>query len=143
MATLTASRNTLQMGGSSTFKLSIPLKANAKVFKGGMVAIDNATGFGVVPTVATTLISAGLALEDKDNTGGSNGALSVEVLVEDAFLFDCAGQAQTALGRLVYFVDDHTVTVTSTGASIAGVCVGFVSATQLWVYLSIPRPAGT
>lgn len=143
MATLTASRNTLQMGGGTTFKLSIPLKANAKVFKGGLVAIDNTTGYGVVPTVATTLIGAGVALEDKDNTGGSSGAISVEVMVEDAVLLDCSGQAQTALGRLVYFVDDHTVTVTSTGASIAGVCVGFVSATQLWVYLSIPRPAGT
>lgn len=143
MATLTASRNTAQMGGGSTFKMSVPLKANAKVFKGGMVAIDNTTGYGVVPTVATTLLSIGMALADADNTGGSSGAISVEVLIEDAFLYDCSGQAQTCFGRLMYYVDDHTVTATSTGASIAGVCVGFVSATQVWVYLSIPRPAGT
>jgi hypothetical protein len=100
MATLTASRNTLQMGSDGTFKISVPLKANAKVFKGGMVAIDNATGYGVVPTVATTLISVGVALADADNTGGSNGALSVDVICEGAFLYDCAGQAQTAFGRL-------------------------------------------
>jgi hypothetical protein len=143
MATLTASRNTLQMGSDGTFKMSIPLKANAKVFKGGMVAIDNTTGYGVVPTVATTLISAGVALADADNTGGASGALSVDVILEAGFLMDCSGQAQTALGRLVYFVDDHTVTVTSTGASIAGVCIGFVSATQLWVFIGVPRTAGT
>lgn len=143
MAALTASRNTLQMGSDGTFKISIPLKANAKVFKGGMVAIDNTTGYGVQPSVATTLISAGVALADADNTGGSNGAISVDVICEAAFLYDCSGQAQTALGRLLYFVDDHTVTVTSTGASVAGVCVGFVSATQLWVFIGVPRAAGT
>lgn len=143
MATLTASRNTPQMGSDGTFKLSIPLKANAKVFKGGMVALDNTTGYGVVPTVATTLISVGVALADADNTGGASGALSVDVICEAAFLFDCSGQAQTALGRLMYFVDDHTVTSTSTGASIAGVCVSFVSATQVWVFIGVPRTAGT
>jgi len=143
MAALTASRNTPQMGSDGTFKLSIPLKANAKVFKGGMVAIDNTTGYGVQPSVATTLISAGVALADADNTGGSNGALSVDVICEAAFLYDCSGQAQTALGRLLYFVDDHTLTVTNTGASIAGVCVGFVSATQLWCFIGVPRAAGT
>lgn len=143
MAALTASRNTTQMGGMNTFKVFIPLKANAKVFKGGMVAIDNTTGFGVTPTVATTLISAGVALADVDNTGGANGAVGVDVVCSAGFLMDCSGQAQTALGRLLYFVDDHTVTVTSTGASIAGVCVGFVSATQLWVFIDVPRVAGT
>lgn len=143
MAALSGPRNTTPMGGQATFTLTVPLKANAKIWQGAMVAIDNTTGYGVVPTVATTLISTGVAKTSVDNTGGSSGALAVDVVCEEAFLFDCAGQAQTCLGRLMYFVDDHTVTSTSTGASVAGVCIGFVSATQVWVYIGIPRAAGT
>jgi len=143
MAALSAARNTLAMGGEGAFTLTVPVKANQVIYQGALVAIDNATGYAVVPSVATTLISVGVAKTTVDSTGKSNGALSVDVVCEEGFLLDCSGQAQTALGRLMYFVDDHTVTVTSTGASIAGVCISFVSATQVWVYIGVPRTAGT
>jgi hypothetical protein len=78
-----------------------------------------------------------------DNTGGSNGSLSVDVICEAAFLLDCSGQAATILGRTVYFTDDHTVTNSSTGSAAVGVVTTFVSATQVWVYIGIPRVAGT
>jgi hypothetical protein len=143
MAALTAARNTPMQGGDGTFKMTIPLKANAKVWQGGLVAIDNTSGFGIAGAAAATNICAGMALTSVDNTGGANGAVSVDVLCEAGFLLDCSGQAQTALGRLVYFVDDHTVTVTSTGSAPVGVCINFISATQLWVYIGVPRSAGT
>lgn len=143
MAALTAARNTPIMGGDGTFKMTLPLKANAKIWQGGLVALDNATGYAIAGAAATTNIAAGIALQSVDNTGGSNGALSVDVICEGAFLLDCSGQAQTVLGRLVYFVDDHTVTSTAAGSASVGVCVNFVSATQVWVYIGVPRSAGT
>jgi hypothetical protein len=144
MAALSAARNTPMMGnGEGTVKLTIPLKANAKVWQGGLVAIDNASGFGIAGAAATTNICAGIALQSVDNTGGSNGALSVDVICEAAFLLDCSGQAATILGRTVYFTDDHTVTNSSTGSAAVGVVTTFVSATQVWVYIGIPRVAGT
>lgn len=143
MAALSAARNTLQMGSDGTFKMTVPLKAAAKVWQGGLVCIDNTTGFATAGAAATTNICVGVALTSVDNTAGGNGALSVDVIVEAGFLMDCSGQAQTALGRLVYFVDDHTVTTTAAGSAAVGVCINFVSATQMWVFIGVPRTAGT
>lgn len=142
MAALSAARNTPQMTGEP-ISLSIPLAANAKVFEGGLVMVDNTSGYGKAgASGATTNISVGVAKKSVDNTGGSNGAATADVLCEEAFLLDCSGFTQTALGRAVYFTDDHTVTLTATTNSMVGTVVQFVSATQVWVYIGVPRVAG-
>jgi hypothetical protein len=135
MAAATKSRNT-------TFRnvrgvRSVPLKAAAKVFKGCLVATD-ATGFGIAPGVATGLITAGLAIADVDNTAGGNGALSVDVLLCEAYLNSDGTVDQTNFDASVFINDDNTVAKTNGGStkSAAGNCTGF-DAGGAWVSLGV------
>lgn len=138
MAALSAARNTPVMGEAS-FKTSQPVKASTKIYQGGLVMTDS-TGYAVPgASGATTNISWGIALSTVDNTGGSNGALSVDVMCEAAFLLDASGLTQANNGSYAYFTDDHTITTTATSNSKVGTIIQVVSATQAWVYIGVAR----
>lgn len=111
MAALSAARNTLTRAIRK--RISIPLKANAVVYEGGLIAVDS-TGYGIDAATATGYQLVLLAAEDGDNTGGSSGDVSVDCLVCEA-KFDNSGSdavTQASLGKNVYVVDDHTVAST-------------------------------
>jgi hypothetical protein len=116
---------------------TVLLKANAKVFKGCLVASD-ATGWGIAPGVATGLVVAGIALADADNTGGANGALSVDVLMGEAYLNSDGTVDQTNFNKSVFVTDDNTVAkADGTGTrSAAGNCTGFDSG-GAWVSVGV------
>src|SRR6478752_9499426 len=123
MAAATQSRNTMfrNVRGVRT----VPLKAAAKVYKCCLVATD-ATGFGIAGATATGLICAGLALADVDNTAGGSGALSVDVLLCEAYLGSDGTVDQTNFDASVFIVDDQTVAKAAGGTkSAAGNCTGF------------------
>jgi hypothetical protein len=130
MAALTAERDIPRKGAESTAVvplITVPLKTGIKVWKGGIVCIDNTTGYGVTGTTATTLIAIGIATKTVDNTAGSSGALSVDV-IRGLFPFNNSGGdlvVQTDFALKVYITDDNTVNHTSTGKSVAGVFFGF------------------
>lgn len=132
---LSASRDTLTR--SIKNKVSIPLKANAKVWKGGLVAVDS-TGYGVDCAAATGYQVILLATADADNTGGSSGAISVDCYECEAYLANSGTSAvdQTCLGNLIYAEDDQTLAKTSetSSLSVAGRCTGFDSG-GVWVRL--------
>lgn len=138
---LSASRNTLlrRING----KVSIPLKANAVVYEGGMVAVDS-TGYGVDCAAATGYQVILIATADADNTGGSSGALSVDCYEADAYYANSGTAAvdQTCLGNLVYAEDDQTISKTSQTStlSVAGRCTGFDSG-GVWVRLGFGQVA--
>lgn len=140
MAALTASRNTIAQGPTRA-KITVKLDANAKVFKGGVVCIDTASGYGKAGAVSTTLVPYGIATKDVDNTGGAAGALSVDV---EAGLFKLDNPAtdavaQANVGQNCYLLSDHEVAKTSgtSTRSVAGKLVEMDADGSAWVYLGL------
>lgn len=133
MPPLTEDRNTPMKDGEL---VGVPVAANAKIFGGAIVAA-NASGFGAPGSTATTLTYLGRADGFVDNTGGADGAKTVQVRRKKVFKFANAAAdlvTQADLGKTCYIVDDQTVAKTN-GAntrSAAGKVVG-VDADGVWV----------
>jgi hypothetical protein len=133
MASLTASRSVSRKGAEMTATppvITLQMKANAIVFKGGLVATDS-TGYVIsgANIGATGLKIWGIATKDVNNTGGSNGALSVDV-VRGIYPFANLGGdpvVQADVGSTVYADDDQTVRHSSNTStrSNAGLFIGF------------------
>lgn len=93
---------------------SAPMAAAAKVYNGGIAALD-ASGNAVPGATATTLKCPGRACSTVDNTSGSAGALKVEI---EHGIFpwknSASGDAITRadIGNTCYIVDDETVAKT-------------------------------
>lgn len=139
MAALSSPRSTLRQGPSFN-RITVALKANAKVYKGGLVAVD-ATGYGIAGASAASLIVMGIAQATVDNTGGASGAVSVDVEVGD-FKLDNAGTNSvtiTSVGSAIYMNDDHTVSTLSTSQSVAGKCVRLDADGGIWVQLGLSQ----
>ncbi len=131
MAALTKDRATPYRDG---IELDFPVAANTKIYAGSLVCA-NTTGY-VVPAADTAgLKFVGVAIEQMDNTGGANGALTIRLRRSGAFQFDAASITQAMVGTAMYIVDDHTMD-DATGATNdirIGVLVKYVSDTQGWV----------
>ena len=132
MTALTAARNTIERAGDV---VGYPVKTNVKALQGG-IAVLNA-GYAAPGTVATGLIAVGRFEETADNTGGANGAISVQVK-RGTFKYgnSSAGDliAQADVGADCYIVDDQTVAKTngSSTRSVAGKIIA-VDADGVWV----------
>lgn len=110
--------------------------ANAKIFAGALVALT-AAGYATPGAVSTTLKKPGRARDTVDNTGGANGAKTVEIEYGCfAYANSAAGDAITIadIGASAYIVDDQTVAKTNGGGtrSVAGEIVDVDSA-GVWV----------
>jgi len=133
---LSAARNTKAMaGGPNPEILSLPVKANTKVYAGSLVVID--AGYAAPGRAATGLIAVGRAEETVDNTGGAAGAKSVNVrqgVFPWANSADTDAIAQAQVGSTVYIVDDQTVAKTdgSSARSAAGKVIQ-VDTDGVWV----------
>jgi len=124
MAALTGPRfNADRLGKDAVIELlKVPLKANAKVWAGGLAATD-ASGYGIEATGATGQTIIGIWEQSIDNTGGANGDKTGEVR-RGTFAFNnsTAGDAitQADFTKVVYVADDNTVAKTdNSGARVA------------------------
>jgi len=99
---------------------SYPVKGSTHVYKGGFVNLD--AGGYLQPATGTTQ-AVGLAYEEADNSSGSDGDVSVRVFTQGDFLLTLAGANKTNIGDAVYASADDTLTFTSTGNTLVGVCV--------------------
>ena len=126
MVALTAARNTPQ---ALDGKRRIPVATNVKIFQGSLVQINNA-GFAVPGSATAANVAIGRAEEPADNTGGANGAISVDVR---RGIFRFANSA-AEIGKTVYVVDDQTVAKTNNAGArpAAGICYD-VDAQGVWV----------
>lgn len=133
MTALTADADTPARDGEV---YSYPVAAATKIFAGALVCLD-ASGNIVPGATATTLVAAGRARENVDNTLGAAAALSVEV---EQGIFRFANSASTDLitkaeiGDTCYIVDDQTVAKTNgtSTRSAAGKVVD-VDSDGVWV----------
>ena len=119
--------------------------ANQKIPAGAYIAIVG--GFWVNVT-ATTGLEGRVAkcLKDVDNTGGANGALSIEVQILGGKNLELitndtvAPVTPTTLGDEVFWKDNATISLDGTGRSSAGQAWGFYQesfsaqdTTRVWV----------
>lgn len=120
MTALAAERNTLRRGAQVVpERHTVPVAASTKIYKGGIVAL-NASGYAVVPSAATTLITVGVATETVDNSSGSAGDLKVNVLPGVYRVGNSASTDAIALawvGKDCFLVDDQTVAKTDASAT--------------------------
>lgn len=134
MATTPAPLTADKMVRRETWKFKqFNLKQSQTAFKGGIAAIKQADAKAYAGPQATGYVMIGTFAEDVTNTAADqlvNVDLGREV---NLIWFDNAtagdAVAATDFGKLCYIVDDHTVTITSSGASICGVVWG-VDATK-------------
>lgn len=112
---LAADRKTPQRNGKN---FSFPVDGGSIIYQGALVGL-NAAGYLVPASAIATIRIVGIALEQVDNSDGSDGDVACEV-ESGVFRFDnsSAGDAITLLhvGRTVFAVDDETVGLTE-GAS--------------------------
>ena len=134
MSNLTADREDQRQDG---ILLSVPMSA-VKLYKGSLVAF-NTGGYAAKAADTSGFFLAGVAHEQVDNSGGSNGSQNIRVIRKGVFEFNFSGTAtQATVGAQVYMVDDNTVAVaaTTTNDVLVGRVVQFVSATKVRVELS-------
>lgn len=135
MTALAADRATPRRAGTNK---SLPVAANAVIFQGAIVAVSTtAPGYATKGATSTTLRGVGVARNRADNTGGADGAKSVEVETGTwAFANSAAADLITRadIGAACYMVDDQTVAKTNGGGtrSVAGI-VSDVDAYGVWV----------
>lgn len=109
----------------------VPLGANVHAYEGAIACLDTSTGYYVPGKASTTLIAVGTFYEECDNTGGAAGAKSVQVLFSrqpfrEGWENDATNPVTALdLGKLVYIVDDHTVSILGTGRSVCGRAMSF------------------
>src|SRR5258706_15404774 len=99
------------------------LNANETEFKGGLAVLKQSEGKVYAGVLATGYVPLGLFAESKTST--ADALVNVDLITEKTLVwFDNATSsdavAATDFGKLCYFFDDHSVTITSTSRSIAG-----------------------
>lgn len=146
MTALSTGRLTPQMGAGTTVvpnKLFLPIKAATTIYAGSLVALQ--AGYLVPASSATGLTAVGIAADTYDNSTGSNGTLSAEVLI-GAFRFENSASsdaiAQANVGSMAYMVDDQTVALTSNAGarSVAGRILQ-LDALGVWVLVGVESAA--
>ncbi len=130
---LTKDRNTEMKDGEL---ISVPMAASAKIFAGSLV-VANATGYAAPGSVATALTVLGRAEEQKDNTNGSDGDVSILIRRKKTFKFGNYGSdlvTQADVGKTCYIYDDETVAKTdgTSTRSAAGKVIA-VESDGVWV----------
>ena len=110
MSALTNDRNTVRKEGDYA---AYQVKANAKIFAGSLVCIDS-TGYAIPGSDNAGLKFVGISRGYVDNTGGADGALSVEVWRRGSFELAASGMTSGNIGDSIFVVDDQTVGLAST-----------------------------
>ncbi|MFA4904443.1 MAG: capsid cement protein [Desulfobaccales bacterium] len=131
MPALTRDRATPYREG---IEVDFPVAANTKIFAGSLVCV-NATGYAVPAADTAGHRFAGVAMEQVDNSGGSDGGQSVNLRRTGVFEFDALSITQAMVGTPMYASDDHTFD-DATGATYnikVGRLVKYVSATKGWI----------
>lgn len=137
MTAIVDDRDTAFRGGQVSY---YPMAAT-KIYKGTMVVFSG--GYVAPATQTTGVMCVGIASETVDNSDGNAGDKSIKVMRGVAKMTNDTGTAVVIgdVGKQCYALDNQTVTMDATGASVAG-RVFDVDASGVWVEFSIiPRSA--
>lgn len=115
---------------------SVKMKADAVIYAGVMVCVD-ATGYAVEASASPDLTFIGRAEEFQDNTGGTDGELSILVRNRDEFLYENSSTdpvTQSQIGQFCYIEDAVTVAKTDkSGALSAAGHVVEIDSEGVWI----------
>ncbi|MBM4302074.1 MAG: hypothetical protein FJ121_11240 [Deltaproteobacteria bacterium] len=131
MSALTRDRATPYREG---IEIEYPVAANTKIYAGSLVCI-NAAGYAAPAADTIGYRFAGVALEQVDNSSGSNGGKNVKLRRAGVFEFDAGSISQDMVGAAMYAADDHTFDDAAGPANDikVGLLVKYVSATKGWI----------
>jgi hypothetical protein len=135
MAALTQDRKALTAWTGRV--LSLPVAANAIPYQYGLVS-ENATGYAKAASATVGERVMGWSTGKVDNTGGADGAISVQVETGVILMDNDATNpvAQADVGRLCFIKDDHTVQNGLGGSSVVAGRVERVEARGVWIYVA-------
>jgi hypothetical protein len=141
MAALTSDRKYLIRATGAQRVETYKIAAATKIWNGALVAFD-AAGY-IIPAATTAgIIVVGIAQARIDNTDGAAGDREVTVMtgIRTNLVSAAAGAAITIAhyGRLVYALDDQTVT--NAAGIVAGVC-DLIDAQGVWVMVDVAHNA--
>ena len=131
MSALTRDRATPYREG---IEVEYPVAANTKIYAGSLVC-NNAAGYAAPAADTSGYQLAGVALEQVDNSDGSDGGKTVRLRRTGVFEFDAVSISQSMVGLLMYAADDHTFDDAAglTNDVKVGLLVKYVSATKGWI----------
>ena len=122
MAQLTHDRSTQYSLGDL---LAVPVAAGEAIYSGSLVA-SNGSGYAVPASDSAGIVFEGVAVEQADNSDGSDGEVQVIVRRRGRYLFDAQSPLdESARSAPAYAVDDHTVEADETQVS-SSVQVGVI-----------------
>ena len=104
------------------------LKANETAYKGGLAVLKQSDGKAYAGVAGTGYVVLGLFAETKSST--SDTTVNVDLLEEKTLVWlanpssSSDGVAATDFGKVCYFNDDNSVTMSSSSKSIAGLVWG-------------------
>ena len=129
MVALTQDRKSQRRDGD---QFSDGVVTGQKIFLGSLVCL-NGNGFARPAADTAGYRIRGVALEQVDNTSGSNGDKTVTTR-KGVYLFEASGLTIADLGEPMYVVDDQTVSKAATTNNIhAGILVGIEGASKAWI----------
>src|SRR4030042_3477389 len=131
MAALTRDRATPYREG---IEVEYLVAANTKIYAGSLVCV-NAAGYAAPAADTSGYQLAGVALEQVDNSDGSDGGKNVRVRRAGVFEFDAVSISQNMVGTSMYAADDHTFDDAAgpTHHIKGGLVSKYVSATKGWI----------
>jgi predicted RecA/RadA family phage recombinase len=112
-----------QIGELVAYKLG----ASKTVYQGGLLVVDDTTGYVEAASDTSGKTFIGVAYESGANPG-SAGLSGVRVRKRGVFGYDCTNATASWVGKAVYVVDDHTVALGATTTN--DVLVGYVVAVE-------------
>jgi len=116
-------------------KIGVPVAASTTIYQGTLTFIDS-SGYLADDTASGANDFAGVAVEKKDNSSGSNGDLTCDVWADGVFELVGSGFTQADVGKDCYAADNYTINLTDAASSVKiGKVVGYVSSTNLQVKL--------
>lgn len=107
--------------------------AAVNLYAGTFAFYDASTGYVTNDDNGGANAFAGIVYQQCDNSGGSAGDLSVELITEGQVLVTGSGFSQATVGDAIYASDNYTATASSSSTSLIGRCTDFVSSTQVYV----------
>ena len=140
MANLTADRLTETRSGHETRSFSVPMKASAKCYQGGLVFLTGGYAHGGSPVAGD--VCMGIAEVTVDNTSGSNASAYVPIRRGSAKM-DNAGSsavAQANVGEIVLAASDHEVTTSNAAAVSVGAMDELDADGGVWVFVGASVP---
>src|SRR5262245_37628671 len=125
---VTANQMVRRQAGHRT---AVPVAASTRLYE-GTLAFITPTGYADDDTATGANRFGGIVQADVDNSAGSAGALTAELLKDGVFELVGSGFTQADVQKVCYATDNFTISTTQTAAGVAiGVVDEYVSATVL------------